>query len=75
MEAATIPTTPTGDDNDEKENVMEQLFRACVEEVKLGAYLISALEVALLVLKVVHDIEEIDYDRHQSHHLLLQSIL
>ena len=44
---------------------MEQLFRACVEEVKSGAYLISALKLALLVLKVVSDIadgEDFDFD-------------
>ena len=48
-------------------NVTELLFRACVEEVKLGAYLILALELALLVLKAVRDIEAgEDYDEDAS---------
>ena len=33
VEAAAIPTTPTGNNNDEEENVTELLLRAGVEEV------------------------------------------
>ena len=65
VEVAAMPTTPTGNNKDVGENVTEKLFRSCVEEVKSGAYLISALELALLVLKVVSDIadgEDYDFD-------------
>jgi len=43
--------------DDEEESVPKFLFNEFVKEVNPGVYLVSALELALLVLKVVRDIE------------------
>jgi len=59
-----MPTTPTRDDDkNEEDSTPQLLFNACVEEIKSGNYLVSALDLAILVLQTVHDIASaVDYD-------------
>ena len=71
---ATITTAASGvaamqrnnrssDTEGEEESVAALLLKACLEEVKLGDYLVSALELSLLILDVVREIESTgEYD-------------
>ena len=52
--AAGIQTTPAVDDMNE--SIAKSLFKACVEQVETGDYFVTALELAIIVLDVVHEI-------------------
>ena len=64
VSAAAMTTTPTRDDDKNEEDIVTQLlFDACVEEVKLGNYLVSVLDLAVPVLQTVNAIASaVDYD-------------
>ena len=57
VSAATMPTTLARDeDKNEEDNVTGLLFDACVEEVKSGNCMLSALDLVVLVLQTVNNI-------------------
>ena len=64
--AAGMWTTPDADDEDE--NIAQSLLKSCVERVETGEYFVTALELVLIVLNVVHEIANgngYDYDGPQ----------
>ena len=49
--AAGMQTTPAVNDVDE--SIAKSLFKACIEQVEIGDYFVTALELAIIVLDVV----------------------
>ena len=58
-----MPTNNT--QQDDEEGVADRLYAVCLESVETGrgGYVVSSLEVAFIVLRVVREIEtNVDYD-------------